>query len=115
MSSKLPPVRRDPFASSGTEDLDPELQAQLTVRERRKAAQRKAERPKATYDLPLALLDAVESAAAEEDISKSDIVAWALVEFLERRARGEVDLEPHKRPARSLRVECKLELPEKWR
>ena len=76
---------------------------------------RKAGRPKATYDLPLALIEKIQEIASREDVSQSDIVAWALVEFLERYEAGEVVLQEHKTSARSLRFACKLDLPERWR
>lgn len=115
MENKLPIKRQNPFADSGTHDIDRELEAQLDARERRKAKVRKAGRPKATYDLPLALIEKVQEIASREDVSQSDIVAWALVEFLERYEAGEVVLQEHKTSARSLRFACKLELPERWR
>ena len=115
MESKPPIKRQDPFADSGAQDIDRELEAQLGARERRKAKARKAERPKATYDLSLALLEKVQEVASREDVSQSDIVAWALVAFLERYEAGGVSLDEHKNAARSLRFACKLELPERWR
>lgn len=114
MAKHNPPVRSDPLASAGTGDIAPELEAQLTIQERRKAAARKAKRPKATYDLTSAILDAVDHVSEQEDIAKSDVVAWALIEFLARYEEGGVDLEPHKVAARSLRYTCKLILPERW-
>jgi len=115
MGSKPPIKRQDPFTGSGAQEIDHELEAQLNVRERRKAKARKAERPKATYDLSLALIAKVQEVASREDVSQSDIVAWALVAFLERYERGEIDLQEHKNAARSLRFACKLALPERWR
>jgi undecaprenyl pyrophosphate synthase len=115
MANKPPIKRQDAFDVSGAQNIDTELEAQLRIREERKARAKKAQRPKATYDLTLSLLDAVERIAEDEDISKSDVVAWALCEFLERYEAGEVDLEPFKVAARSLRFACKLELPAKWR
>jgi len=115
MGGKPPVKRQDPFVASGAQDIDRELEAQLSARERRKAKARKAERPKATYDLALALINEVREVASQEDVSQSDIVAWALIEFLERYTAGEVDLGEHKKAARSLRFAFKLEFPEKWR
>ena len=114
MATKPPVKRHDPLASGGVEEIAPELQAQLEARERRKARARKAARPKATYDLTTKVIDRVKQVAAEEDVSQSDIVAWALAEFLERHKAGGVDLAPHKKPTRSLRVMFKLELPPSW-
>lgn len=115
MASKPPVKRQDPFKSGATQQIDTELEAQLESRERRRARARKSARPKGTYDLSLALIEAIQEVAAREDVAQSDIVAWALVEFLERYQAGQVDLSPHKKPARSLRVAQKLDLPEKWR
>lgn len=115
MASKPPVKRRDPLASGGVEEIAPELRAQLESRERRRARARKARRPKATYDLTMKIIDEVKEVASQEDVAQSDIVAWALIEFLERYKRGEVSLEAHKNAARSLRFACKLELPERWR
>jgi hypothetical protein len=115
MGSKPPIKRQDPFTGSGAQEIDHELEAQLNVREHRKARARKAERPKATYDLPLALIEKVQEVASREDVSQSDIVAWALAEFLEHYEAGGVNLQEHKTAARSLRFACKLELPERWR
>ncbi|NLG48932.1 MAG: hypothetical protein GX552_02330 [Chloroflexi bacterium] len=115
MANKPPIKRQDAFDVSGAQGIDTELEAQLRTREERKARAKKAQRPKATYDLTLTLLDAVERVAKDEDISKSDVVAWALCEFLDKYEAGQVDLEPLKVSARSLRFACKLELPAKWR
>jgi predicted transcriptional regulator len=115
MESKPPIKRQDPFTGSGAQDIDRELEAQLGARERRKAKARKAKRPKATYDLSLALIKKIQEVASREDVSQSDIVAWALVEFLERYEAGGANLQEHKTAARSLRFACKLELPEGWR
>lgn len=114
MASKPPIKRRDPLASGGVEEVSTELQAQIEARERRKARARKAARPKATYDLSTKVIDQVKRVAAEEDVSQSDIVAWALTEFLDRYREGGVELAPHKKPTRSLRVLFKLELPPNW-
>ena len=114
MGSK-PPVRQEPAAAAGAGDLDPELQAQLQARAKRKAKVRKERRPKATYDLPQSVLKAIQQVAATETVSQSDIVAWAVVEFMERYAHGEEPLDEHKEPSRSLRFENRLVLPSKWR
>jgi hypothetical protein len=114
MGNKPPVKRQDPFAASGAQDVDPELKAQLEARERQRARARKAQRPKATYDLSLALIEKVREVAGQEDVSQSDIVAWALIAFLERHAAGEVDLDAHKTAATSLRFAFKLEFPAGW-
>ena len=115
MASNRPPVRRDPFSSGGTGDIDPELQAQLESRERRRAQARKAKRPKGTYDLPLKMLEALNNVAEDESVPRSDLVALALSDFFERYYRGDVSLDQLKTPTRSLRFDYKLQLPSKWR
>ena len=114
MANKPPIKRQDAFEVSGAQDIDTELEAQLRTREERKARSKKARRPKATYDLTLTLLDAIDRIAEAEDISKSDAVAWALCKFLDQYEAGQVDLEPFKISARSLRFACKLKLPARW-
>ena len=114
MASKPPIKRQDPCTGSGAQDIDRELEAQLGAHERRKAKARKAKRPKATYDLSLALIEKVQEVASREDVAQSDIVAWALAAFFERYEAGEAQLEEHKSAARSLRFACKLDLPERW-
>jgi hypothetical protein len=114
MAGKPPIRRQDPLKSAGVDSIEPELEAQLGARERRRAQMRKAQRPKATYDLPTKLIERVKEVAEKEDVAQSDIVAWALGEFLERHAAGEVDLVAHKEYTRSLRVMYKLQLPAKW-
>lgn len=115
MANDQPPVeRKDPFEGSGAEDIAPELKDQLEARERRRAKARKKKRPKGTYDLSLKLLDKVREVSKIEDVPQSDIVAWALIEFLERYEGGDVDFEDHKKPTRSLRYLYKLDLPSEW-
>lgn len=112
---KARPTRHDPLAVSGAgAAAQRELEAQLHTREKRAARARKQKRPKATYDLPLAMIEAVNATAEQEDVARSDIVAWALAEFLDRYQAGEVDLSESKRPARGLRFALKLELPGEW-
>jgi len=106
--------RVEPFAVAGVGDVLPELQAQVKTRERRLARWKKERRPKATYDLPLAMMEAVKAAADREQVAQSDIVAYALAEWLDKYAAGEVDLSEHKRPSRNLRYSLSLELPGEW-
>jgi hypothetical protein len=116
--SKPPLKRIDPQAVSGVPPADDYLQEQLQARERRKAAAekqaRRAARPKATYDLPLKLIEAIQAIAREEDVAVSDIAAWALAEFATRYQGHDIDLREHKDVARSLRNRYKLRLPRKW-
>jgi metal-responsive CopG/Arc/MetJ family transcriptional regulator len=63
----------------------------------------------------MSLINAVEDIAKRESVARSDVVAWALVEFVERYRASQVDWAKHKRPTKSLRVDWKLELPGDWR
>lgn len=110
-----PVKRQDPFTQSGAGDLAPELRDQLAARERQRAKAAKARRPKATYDLPPAMIKAIQATAGREGVSQSDIVAHALAEWLDRYEAGGVDLAGIKRPSRSLRYSLTLELAGKWR
>lgn len=120
-----PPVKRrrperiDPQAVAGVPSADDFLQGQLQTRERRKAEAereaRKAARPKATYDLPLKLIDAIQAIAGEEEVAVSDVAAWALADFVTRYQGHDVDLREHKEYARSLRFRYKLRPPSEWR
>jgi len=113
-----PPVRQDAFESSGAGDVLPEVQAQYEAGKRRKAdAEKKARklaRPKQTYDLPLAMIEAVKELADQEDVPQSDIAALALADFLSRYQQGKVDLSRYKVPARSLKFAFHLQLPGNW-
>ena len=113
MSSK-PPVRQDPTEYSGTRDIAPEVQAQVDAQRRRATKARTARRPRMTYDLPRDIIEGVREVAKSESVCASDVVALALCEFLDRYKAGDVDLEPLKTPARSLRFAHRLALPAKW-
>lgn len=107
--SKLP-VRQDPLAGAPS-PIDPEVQAQIAARKRRRSEERKQRRPKGTYDLPLPLIKAVEEVATAESIARSDVVALALVRFLADYRAGALNLAELKRRARSLRYDWKIILP----
>ena len=109
-----PPARQDPARPVAGLGLDPATQSPLETPEQRPAKPGRA-RPKATYDLPETIIKAVQQVAARENVAQSDVVAWALGEFLERYDNREERLEAHKRPTRSLRAVYKLVLPPKWR
>lgn len=109
-----PPVRQDPLEGAPA-PIAPEVQAQIDARQRRRAEERKKQRPKATYDLPLPILDGIEEIVAAESISRSDVVALALVRLLADYRAGRVDLESLKTPARSLRYRNKVQLPREFR
>lgn len=108
--SKAPPVRQDPLAGAPT-PIAAEVQAQIDARTRRRAEERKRQRPKATYDLSPALQEGIEEVVAAESISRSDVVALALVRFLADYRAGRVNLTAQKVRARSLRYEWKIQLP----
>jgi len=91
--------------------IDSELRHQLDTRADRRRAANKARRPKATYDLPQPIQDLVDGLADQENISRSDVVALAIVRLAADHAAGGVDVGPMKRPARSLKYAWKLELP----
>ncbi len=118
--SRPPIKRRDPLSPevSGVPDAEDYLQEQLEARERRKAETerraRKEARPKATYDLPLSLIEAIQTIADEEQVSRSDVAAWALADFVTRYRGRDIDLREHKERARSLRCLYKLVIPGKW-
>ena len=120
MANKRPPVddQQDPFDMSGVGDIDPELGEQLKSHKQRKAEAekqaRKLARPKATFDLPLAMIERVREVAGQEDVAQSDIAALALDRFLGEYDRGDIDLESLKMPARSLKFAFRLELPGNW-
>ena len=67
------------------------------------------------YDLTVKLKEKVREVAKAEDVSQSDIVAWALCEWLDKYEKDGVDLDPYKTNARSLRFGSKLVLPSRWR
>ena len=108
-----PPIRQDAFGSSVPSNILPEVAAQLDARQKRRAAERKRARPKATYDLPARVLAAVDEVADQESVAKSDIVALAIVRFVQAYREGGVELD--KVQARSLRYSWKVQLPEDWR
>jgi thiamine pyrophosphate-dependent acetolactate synthase large subunit-like protein len=121
--SRPPVKRRDPLSAevSGVPDADAYLQEQLEARARRKAEteRRKAEterqarregRPKATYDMPLSIQEALKNVAEEESICSSDLVALAILRLVLDYRAGQVDLKRYRRPARSLKFAYHLDL-----
>ena len=105
-----PPVRQDPLAGAPA-PIAAEVQAQIDARKHRRGEERKQRRPKGTYDLPLALIEAVDQVATAESIARSDVVALALARFIADYRAGALDLAALKRPARSLRYDWKVLLP----
>lgn len=105
------PERKDPFAVSGVEGAARrELQAQLQAHKRRTSKRR----PRASYDLPAAMITAVQDVAGREQVAQSDIVAYALAEWLARYQAGQVDLTDSKHTSRSPRYPWTLDLPGEW-
>jgi hypothetical protein len=134
--SSNPPVRRkgageriDPQAVSGVPPADKLLQQQMATAAERKARaaaeaaeRRKRERSakrsekrkgrRGSFDLPGEIVKALQFVSAAEDVPQSGLVALALADWLEDYRAGLVNLEPLKRPTRSLRTLYTLELPE---
>ena len=77
------------------------LPADLADRVLRQAeeAEEAAKRHKATFDLPKVLIEAIREIAEAERVSRSDLAAWALAEFVLAYRAGEVDLKTHREPA----------------
>lgn len=109
-----PPVRQDPMAGVPA-DILPEVKEQMATRQKRRAKEQKEVRPKATYDLPLRLLEAVTEISEKESIAKSDLVALAIIRFVDAYRAGNLSLRELKKRTRSLRYEWKLEIPPEWR
>jgi len=107
-----PPVRQEAIQAGVEKTIMPEVEAQTEARAKREAEERRRQRPKATYDLPLWLTEAVTAIASTESVARSDIAELALREFVHRYKAGGVNLEPYKQPAKSLRVIYKLALPD---
>ena len=73
----------------------------------------KPKRSKATYDLPRAIVKAVNEIAKAEGVARSDAVAWALAELVAQYRAGEVDWTECREPAvRNPRAAWKLVLPD---
>ena len=92
---------------------------QLTKGERRKKArqqekdrERKAEGTRFQIDLPKGIKALTLALADREHLPASQIIALALVRFLEDVDAGRVDLSEYKRPSKSPRYDWTLEIPE---
>ena len=105
-----PPVRQDPLQGAPA-PIAAEVQAQIDARHKRRGEERKHQRPKATYDLPLPILEGIEKVVSAESIARSDVVALALVRFLTDYQAGKIEMTDMKRSARSLRYTWKIQLP----
>jgi hypothetical protein len=71
-------------------------------------------RAKATYDLSLDRQALVREMAEAENVAQSDIIEAAIVLLHNARQAGLVDLHDLKRPARSLKADWKLEIPDEF-
>jgi hypothetical protein len=101
MSDEISPVR----ALMGSDDDEGTLQDEekrqarrrklrsLTPGKRRKVL-RDEQRKTMAYDIPEEIIQAVRDLSGELDISQSQIVAYALVEWLNRYQSGETELPP---------------------
>ena len=95
-------ARRDALTTV-TEDIERTLATRPTP---------KPERSKATYDLPKAIIEDVNEIAAAEEVARSDVVAWAIWELVQRHKAGEVDWTGHRERAdRNPRATWKLVIP----
>lgn len=103
-------VRADPMSAyiSGVPN------AQRLAEQTKAAAKRRRTRSRQAYDLPPRVIEAVKAEAAQWEIAQSDLVAWALIDWLERNAECPVDLGAERVHARSLRIKYHLDLPEGW-
>lgn len=68
-------------------------------------------RPKMTYDLPPSIITRIREVAEAENTSQSDIVAYALSQFLNAYDEGHINLDPYKRRTASLKWEWALNIP----
>ena len=130
-----PPMktRQNLDSAAGVGSVDAEVKAQIEVRQVRQAeadaaaqaaAQAEADaaalakrlaRPKATYDLPLRLIAAVQDIADKESAPCSDLVRWALADFVMRYREGKIKLTDFRRPnLKSLKYNFKIDPPGKW-
>lgn len=105
-----PPVRQEDLPPKA----DAEVQAQAKARRGRRKEEARGRRSKATYDLPGAMIEGIERIADDESVPRSDVVAWALADFLSRYDAGQVDWRDSKHTAVSLRWRWKLQLPGRW-
>lgn len=104
--------RRTPWEGATPSNIDSEVLQQLNEREKRRRAEQREKRPRATYDIPRPIIDQIIEISEEENIPRSDIVVWALIEFIKKYESGEINFEPHKVFSNSLRFQWALDLPE---
>jgi hypothetical protein len=105
----------------GDEDgAEEELERQERARRRRslppaqrRKAQRDAARDTMAWDLPTEVIGAIRDLSGDCDVSQSQIVAYILVDWLNRHAQGEVSLPPRSEwePTRG-RYLWKIPIPE---
>jgi hypothetical protein len=75
--------------------------------------QDKTGRAKASFDLSLPRQAIIAELAAAEGVAKSDLVELAIQCLAEAYAAGKLDFYAFRRPARSLRAEWTLDVPDK--
>jgi hypothetical protein len=110
MSSE-PPLRQN-WQDSVATPIEGEIEEQQAKRKKRRSEENRQKRPKATYDLPLSLIEAIKQISKTESVPRSDLAVLALVRFIESYKAGEIKLEPLKIPNDSLMFEWKLDLPD---
>lgn len=76
----------------------------------RKRARRNLARNRITIDVPAKLEAAIQQAAQREGVSASALITFLTRQALAQLQRGELDLEPFKRPSRSMRFEFILQV-----
>ena len=72
----------------------PDLTDRLTQQ-----AEEATRRYKATFDLPKLLIEAIREIAETERVSRSDLAAWALAEFVRSYRKGKIDWSGCRKPA----------------
>jgi hypothetical protein len=80
-------------------------------KERAKIRRRRQKKGTMTYDLPNEIIEAVREASSELDISQSNIVALALVEWLNRYSAGEIDFSEELEVSRTPRFLWRVPIP----
>jgi hypothetical protein len=113
---------RRPVLDSVVADLlthmeDKQIEAQMPRREREKKARERAKiqsrrEQRATYDLPPAVRQKLKNLAEEERLPASQLVALALLRFINDLENNRLDLKIFKQPSRSPRYDWNLVLPD---
>lgn len=93
-----------------------QAEARLPKREREKIARERAKMRarkdhRVTYDLPPDLKKQISELAEKMGVAASQIVTYALIQFLQSYQQDEIDLSKYRVPSRSPRYEWKLVFP----